>query len=55
MGGGKGAVLGGLAGAGGGAAVTMAGDRNAAALPAGSPLTVRILSPVTVTVDDKEQ
>ncbi len=53
MGGGKGAVLGGLAGAGGGAAVTMAGDRNAATLPAGSPLTVRILSPVTVTLEHK--
>jgi hypothetical protein len=51
IGGGKGAVLGGLAGAGGGAAVTMAGDRNAASLAAGSPLTVRILAPVTVTVD----
>lgn len=54
MGGGKGAVLGGIAGAGGGAAVAMTGDRNAATLPAGSPLTVRILSPVTVTVDTKE-
>lgn len=51
IGGGKGAVLGGLAGAGGGAAVTMAGDRHAALLAAGSPLTVRIVSPVTVTVD----
>ncbi|MBI4484567.1 MAG: hypothetical protein HY655_01010 [Acidobacteria bacterium] len=53
MGGGKGAVLGGLAGAGSGAAVTMAGDRNAATLPAGAPLTVRILSPVTVALENK--
>lgn len=53
LGGGKGAAIGGIVGAGGGAAVAMAGDRNAATLPAGSPLTVRILSPVTVTVDAK--
>jgi hypothetical protein len=54
LGGGKGAVLGGMAGAGAGSAVVMAGDRNAAALPSGSPLTVRILSPVTVTLENKE-
>jgi hypothetical protein len=51
LGGGKGAMLGGAAGAGAGSAVVMAGDRNAATLAAGSPLTVRILSPVTVTVE----
>ena len=51
LGGGKGAVLGGLAGAGGGAAVTMAGDRNAATMSAGTPLTIRINAPLTVTVD----
>jgi hypothetical protein len=54
LGGGKGAVLGGMAGAGAGSAVVMAGDRNAAALPSGSTLTVRILSPVTVTLENKE-
>jgi hypothetical protein len=27
----------------------MAGDRNAATLPSGTPMTVRLLSPVTVT------
>jgi hypothetical protein len=27
----------------------MAGDRNAATLPAGTPMTIRLLSPVTVT------
>jgi hypothetical protein len=27
----------------------MAGDRNAATLPAGTPMTVRLISPVTVT------
>jgi hypothetical protein len=51
LGGGKGAVVGGMAGAGAGSAVVMAGDRNAATLPAGSPMTVRILSPVTVTLE----
>jgi hypothetical protein len=27
----------------------MAGDRSAATLPAGTPMTVRILQPITVT------
>ena len=53
VGGGKGAVIGGAAGAGAGTAATMAGDRSAATFPAGSPMTVRILSPVTVTVEQK--
>jgi hypothetical protein len=51
LGGAKGAAIGAAAGAGGGAAVTAAGDRSAAALPAGTPMTVRILSPVTLTVE----
>src|SRR5204862_1349416 len=55
VGGGKGAVIGGAAGAGAGTASTMAGDRSAATFPAGSPMTVRILSPVTVTVEDKQE
>lgn len=55
LGGGKGAAIGGMAGAGAGSAVVMAGDRSAAALPSGSPLTVRILSPVTVTLESKEE
>jgi hypothetical protein len=29
----------------------MASDRNAAAFPAGTPMTVRILAPVTVTTE----
>jgi hypothetical protein len=53
VGGGKGAVIGGAAGAGAGTAATMAGDRSNATFPAGSPMTVRILSPVTVTVEQK--
>jgi hypothetical protein len=51
LGGGKGAVVGGMAGAGAGSAAVMAGDRNAATIPAGSPMTVRMLSPVTVTLE----
>jgi type IV secretory pathway VirB10-like protein len=51
LGGAKGAAIGAAAGAGGGAAVTAAGDRSAAALPAGVPLTVRILAPLTITVE----
>jgi len=53
VGGGKGAAIGGAAGAGAGTAATMAGDRSTAAFPAGSPMTVRILSPVTITVEQK--
>lgn len=51
MGGRKGATIGGAVGAAGGTAAAMAGDRNPATLPAGSTVTVRILSPVTVTVE----
>jgi hypothetical protein len=51
LGGAKGAVIGGATGAGAGAAATAAGDRSAATLPAGTQTTVRILSPVTVTVE----
>jgi hypothetical protein len=49
LGGAKGAVIGGTAGAGAGTAAVMATDRNAATLPAGTPMTVRLLAPVTVT------
>jgi hypothetical protein len=51
FGGAKGAVIGGSAGAAGGTAATMAGKRRAATLPAGSTVTVRVLSPVGVTVE----
>src|SRR5438094_1937480 len=51
LGGAKGTVIGGATGAGAGAAATAAGDRSAASLPAGTQTTVRILSPVTVTVE----
>jgi hypothetical protein len=49
LGGAKGAVIGSTAGAGAGTAAVMAGDRSAATLPAGTPMTVRLLAPVTVT------
>jgi hypothetical protein len=51
LGGAKGAAIGGSIGAGAGTAATAAGGRNAATLPSGSPVTVRIESPVTVTVE----
>jgi type IV secretory pathway VirB10-like protein len=51
LGGAKGAAIGASAGAGGGAATVMAGDRSAVVLAPGTPMTVRILSPVTVTIE----
>jgi type IV secretory pathway VirB10-like protein len=51
LGGGKGAAIGGAVGAGGGTAAVMASDRRAAKIAAGSPVTVKVLSPVTVTVE----
>jgi type IV secretory pathway VirB10-like protein len=51
LGGAKGAAIGGAVGAGGGTAAVLAGGRNAATLPAGTPVTVRILKPATVTVE----
>ena len=53
LGGAKGMAIGAAAGAGAGTAAVAAGDRNAATLAAGSPLTVRILQPITVTTDSK--
>ncbi len=53
LGGGKGAAIGAAAGAGGGAAAVQAGDRSVAALRAGEPITIRLLSPVTVTTESK--
>jgi len=51
LGGGKGAAIGGAIGAGGGSAAVMAGGRNAATLSSGSPVTVRLEEPATVTVE----
>ena len=53
LGGGKGAAVGGLAGAGAGTAATAAGDRSVATLRAGEPITIRLLSPVAVTIESK--
>jgi hypothetical protein len=51
IGGGKGAAIGGMVGAGAGAGVVAAGDRSAATLHAGEPMTIRLLSPVMVVAD----
>lgn len=51
LGGAKGAAIGGAAGAGGGTAAVMAGTRNSAELKAGQSVTVRLRSPVSVTVE----
>jgi hypothetical protein len=51
LGGAKGAAIGGSIGAGAGTAAVVTQGRNAATLPSGSPLTVRIERPVTVSVE----
>jgi len=51
LGGAKGAAIGSAVGAGGGTAAVLAGGRNAATLPSGTPVTVRIEEPVIVTVE----
>jgi hypothetical protein len=51
LGGAKGAAIGTAIGGGAGTAAVVAGGRNAAALPAGTPVTVRIERPVVVTVE----
>lgn len=51
FGGAKGAAIGGSVGAGAGSAAVLAGGRNPATLPSGSPVTVRTEEPVAVTVE----
>ena len=51
LGGGKGAVIGSTVGAGAGSAAVLTGGRNAATLPSGTPVTVRLTEPATVTID----
>ena len=51
LGGGKGAVIGSTVGAGAGSAAVLSGGRNAATLPSGTPVTVRLTEPATVTID----
>jgi len=53
LGGAKGAAIGATAGAGGGVAAVEVGDRQDVLLPAGSPMTVRLLAPLTVTVEQR--
>lgn len=51
LGGAKGAIIGGTAGAGAGTAAVLAGGRNPATLPTGTPVTVRLTKPTSVTVE----
>jgi hypothetical protein len=51
LGGKKGAIIGSTVGAGAGGAAVAASEANAATLPAGSTVTVRMTAPVTVTVE----
>jgi len=51
LGGGKGAAIGSIVGAGAGSGAVAAGGRNAATLPSGTPVTVRVDEPVVVTVE----
>ncbi len=53
FGGGKGAAIGATAGAGAGSATVMASEQKNASLRSGEPITVRILSPVSVTIEQK--
>ena len=51
IGGKRGAAIGTAAAAAGGTAVVASGGRNAAVIQSGSPLTVRLTAPVTVTIE----
>jgi hypothetical protein len=51
LGGAKGAAIGATTGAAGGTAAVMVGDRSNVVLPPGTPMTVRVLSPVTITTE----
>jgi hypothetical protein len=53
IGGGKGAAIGAATGAAAGAGAVMAGDRSAATIAPGEMFTVKITSPVTVTIEQK--
>lgn len=51
LGGSKGALIGSGVGAAGGTAATLAGDRKPVVMPVGTPISVRVQGPVTVTVE----
>jgi hypothetical protein len=53
LGGAKGAAIGATAGAGGGVAAVEISDRQEVTLPAGSPMTVKLLTPLSVTVEQQ--
>lgn len=55
IGGKKGAAIGATVGAAGGTAAVMATGQNDAVLTAGTPLTVRLTSPVTVSIEKEER
>jgi len=52
FGGAKGAAIGAATGAGAGTAAVVAGGRNPATLPSGTPVTVRVVKPATVTTEE---
>ena len=52
LGGAKGAVIGGSVGAGAGTAAVYAGGRNAATFGTGTPVTIRLIEPATMTVEN---
>jgi hypothetical protein len=51
LGGKRGAIIGAGVGAGGGTAAVMAGDAKEAVLQSGTPLTMRLTAPVTITIE----
>lgn len=51
LGGKRGAIIGAGVGAAGGTAAVMAGDTKDAVIESGAPLTVRVTSPVTLTIE----
>ena len=51
IGGKRGAIIGTTAGAAGGTAAVMAGGRNEATFAGGAPLAVRLIAPVTITIE----
>ena len=53
LGGAKGAAIGATAGAGGGVAAVEISDRQEVTVPAGSPMTVKLLTPLSVTVEQQ--
>jgi hypothetical protein len=55
IGGKKGAAVGAGAGAAGGSAAVAAGGRNSVTIPAGATLTVKLTSPVTLTIERESQ